>query len=50
MEGVGVSGAQAAKPVTTVHVCVSTFVSVKPLDIFKKTMGQLPAVAVARKN
>lgn len=29
-------GEKDAKPVTTVQVCVSTFPSVTPLDIFKK--------------
>ena len=33
---------KAAKPVTAVQDCVSTFSSMKPLDIFKETSGQFP--------
>lgn len=36
---VGVSE-KAAKPVTTVQNCVSTFVSVKLVDIFKEMSGK----------
>lgn len=32
----GAAGEKAAEPVTTVQACVSTFVSVKPVGIFKK--------------
>ena len=32
-------GEEASKPVTTVQDCVSTFLSVKPLDIVKETSG-----------
>ena len=31
------------KSETTVHVCVSTSVSMKPLDIFNKMLGHFPA-------
>lgn len=40
--GVEVTGEQAAEPSTTVQHCVSTFVSGRPLDIFKETVGQFP--------
>lgn len=30
-----------AKPVTTARDCVSTFVSVKPMDIFKETSSAI---------
>lgn len=33
-DGGGISGMNAAKPVTTVRVCVSTRLSVTPLDVF----------------
>lgn len=33
----GVGGEKAAKPVTRVQDCGSTFVSLKPQDIFKET-------------
>lgn len=35
-----------AKPATTFRDCFSTFVSVKPLDVFKETWGQLLAMFV----
>ena len=37
---------KAAKRVTTVQECISTFVSEKPLDIFRETSGRIPAVFV----
>lgn len=40
---------KAAKLVTTVQICVSTFVSMKILDIFQDISGQFPAVFVAKK-
>ena len=40
-DGGGVAGEKAEKPVTTVQDCVSTFVSMTSLDIFKETLGQL---------
>lgn len=35
--GVGVTGERVDKPTTAVWECCSTFVSVKPLDIFRET-------------
>lgn len=40
----------AAKPVTTVHVCVWTFVNVNPLGTFKETSEQIPDMFAAIKN
>lgn len=40
---------KAAMPVTAVQHCVSTFVSVTPLDILKEATGHLPAMSVAAK-
>lgn len=40
---------KATKLVTTVQICVSTFVSMKILDIFQDISGQFPAVFVAKK-
>ena len=37
---------KAAKPVTTVQNCVSTFVSVKLVDIFKEKSGKFPSMKV----
>ena len=42
--GVGVSG---EKPPTTFQDCVSTFVSLKPLDILKSTSGQFAVTKIA---
>ena len=49
-DGGGVTEENAAKPATTVWDFVSTFVSMKPLDIFKETSGQFPAVFAAPKK
>ena len=39
------------EPVTTIQDCVSTFVRMKPMDIFKKeASGDLPAVFVVNKS
>lgn len=45
----GVLGAKAAKLVATDRVCVSTFVNVTSLDIFKESWRQFPAMFVATK-
>lgn len=42
--------AEAAKPKTAVQDCVSTFISVTLLDIFKKTLEQFPTLLVATKT
>lgn len=34
--GGGVTRQKSHKPLTTVHVCVSTFMNMKPLDVFDK--------------
>ena len=39
-----------AKPVTTVQDCVSTYESVKLLDIFNETLGQFPSVCDLKTN
>lgn len=49
-DGGGVTGEQAAKPSTAVQLCVSIFVSGKPLDIFKETVGRFQAVFVVTKK
>ena len=50
-EGMAVElGLQAAKPLTTVQDCVSTFVSVKPLDIFKETSGEFSSCGCGDKK
>lgn len=36
-------------PVAAVQDCVSTFISVKPLDLLKQIYGQFPAMFVATK-
>ena len=38
---------KAAKPVDVVLDSVSTFSSMTPLDIFKETLGQFPAMFLA---
>lgn len=40
----------AAKPVTTVHVCVWTFLNVNPLGTFKETSEQIPDMFSAIKS
>ena len=51
VENGGVWGDKSAKPVTTVWARVSTFLNVKPLDVFKETSGQFPTVfVVTEKN
>lgn len=45
--GGDVRGDKAAKPVTAVRACVSAFLSMTPVDIFKETSGQFPVVFVA---
>ena len=39
-DGGGVTGEVAAKALTAVQDCISSFVSVTPLDIFQETSGQ----------
>lgn len=46
----GITGGKSAKSVTPVQVCVSTFVNLTPLDTFKETLGQFPAVFVVQKR
>lgn len=45
-DGGGATGKKTSKPVTAVQGCVSAFVSVTTLSIFKMTSGQFPAVFV----
>lgn len=45
----GITGGKSAKPVTPVQVCVSAFVNITPLDTFRETSGQFPAVFVVTK-
>ena len=40
---------RAAVPVTAVQDCVSTFLSVTPVDILKEAAGHLPVMSVAKK-
>lgn len=46
MDGDEVTGDNATKPGTAVLDCISTFVSVIPLDNFKMTSGQFHAIFV----
>ena len=39
----GVANETATKPVTTAQDCISTFATMKPLEIFKDTSQQFPA-------
>ena len=41
---------EAAKPVTTVRDCVSTFASAKPQDIIKESVGQFYGIFVVEKK
>lgn len=49
-DGGGVTGQKDAKPVNSTRDCVSSFVNVTPLGIFKATSGQFPNVFVVTKN
>ena len=40
-------GTEVCKPVTPVHDCVWTFVSVRPVDVFNETTEQIPTMFVA---
>ena len=45
--GVGATAEKTVEPVAPFQDCTLTFVSVKPLNIFKETSGQFPAMVVA---
>ena len=44
------AGDKAAKPMTAVQDCVSTFISLKPVDNSKETPEQFQTLFTVRKN
>lgn len=44
--GGGVRVNKAAKPATAVQNCVSAFVTVKPLALFRETLGKFPVCGI----